>query len=415
MGPSLIFDKSVFQSLNPDEACFLDLFYISNITPLFYVEVLADLEKETRGGRTPEQVVSSLAYKTPTFGSAPNVEHSTLYYNNLLGQPISMDRRPVVGGAKVILNGDRKGYVIKPSPEQQAMQRWQQRRFLDVERQFAASWREKLRTLDLRRASEVIREVVRAKPRLRDLNEAKQFADELVDGNSYSYSSLIAALKFGGFSNQTYIEVIDRWKREGRKKLHSFAPYAAHVLTVDLFFYCSLEAGLISSQRASNRVDIAYLYYLPFCTIFTSSDRLHASTAPLFLADDQVFVWGADMKTDLAALDRYFSAKPAEMKAQGLFRLATRPPVDGEFLTSKLWDQFCPLWRERAREYEAPKTDYTETMKHLKPMLDAAKVGGKAGSLTEEEIDIMVMQRLVPTQMGKWRLLPPGIEDTDSE
>ena len=60
-GPSLIFDKSVLQALNPDEAMWLDNFYITNITPLFFVETLADLEKEVQAGRTPEQVVGNLA------------------------------------------------------------------------------------------------------------------------------------------------------------------------------------------------------------------------------------------------------------------------------------------------------------------------------------------------------------------
>ena len=52
MGPILIFDKSTLQGLNPDEAVWLDNFFISNITPLFYTETLADLTKEMRNGRT---------------------------------------------------------------------------------------------------------------------------------------------------------------------------------------------------------------------------------------------------------------------------------------------------------------------------------------------------------------------------
>jgi hypothetical protein len=54
-GPSLIFDKSSLESLNLDEAVLTDNFYMSTITPLFFVECLADLDKQTcqdksRGG-----------------------------------------------------------------------------------------------------------------------------------------------------------------------------------------------------------------------------------------------------------------------------------------------------------------------------------------------------------------------------
>ena len=45
LGPILIFDKSFLQSLNVDEAVWLDNFFLTVITPLFFVETLADLER----------------------------------------------------------------------------------------------------------------------------------------------------------------------------------------------------------------------------------------------------------------------------------------------------------------------------------------------------------------------------------
>jgi hypothetical protein len=69
---------------------------------------------------------------------------------------------------------------------------------------------------------------------------------------------------------------------------------------VDLFFYLSLDAGLISSQRPSNRVDVAYLHCLPFCMIFTSGDRLHEKITPFFLREDQEFLWAPKLNEDLA-------------------------------------------------------------------------------------------------------------------
>ena len=54
VGPITIFDKSALQSFNPDEALWFDWFYKTNLTPLFYVETLADLNKQMRGGRTPD-------------------------------------------------------------------------------------------------------------------------------------------------------------------------------------------------------------------------------------------------------------------------------------------------------------------------------------------------------------------------
>jgi hypothetical protein len=70
-GPILIFDKSTPQGLNPNQANWMDNFFMSNITPLFYIETLADLEKEVKAGKTPEQVVGEIAYKTPDMQAHP--------------------------------------------------------------------------------------------------------------------------------------------------------------------------------------------------------------------------------------------------------------------------------------------------------------------------------------------------------
>jgi hypothetical protein len=49
----------------------MDNFYMSTITPLFFVECLADLEKQIRSGSTPEQLVGSLSDRTPDSQGIP--------------------------------------------------------------------------------------------------------------------------------------------------------------------------------------------------------------------------------------------------------------------------------------------------------------------------------------------------------
>lgn len=83
---------------------------------------------------------------------------------------------------------------------------------------------------------------------------------------------------------------------------------------MDLFFYFSLAADLISPNRPSNKIDIAYLYYLPFCMVFTSNDNLHKQAVPLFLRKDQVFIPGAELKADLKKLDEHYSQLPDHVK-----------------------------------------------------------------------------------------------------
>lgn len=57
------------------------------------------------------------------------------------------------------------------------------------------------------------------------------------------------------------LQIVRRWALQGPASLRRFAPYAAHVLAVELSFQIALGAGLIGTANANNRTDIGYLYY----------------------------------------------------------------------------------------------------------------------------------------------------------
>ncbi len=78
MGPISLFDKSFLHSLHINDSVWFDNFYSANISPLFYIETLADLDKEMKGGKTAEQVVGIIASKTPERKGSPNVHHMDL-------------------------------------------------------------------------------------------------------------------------------------------------------------------------------------------------------------------------------------------------------------------------------------------------------------------------------------------------
>lgn len=65
VGPIIDAEGREGRLVEDDEAVWFDTFYRANVIPLFFVEALADLEKEVAGGRTPEDVVGNLAFKTP--------------------------------------------------------------------------------------------------------------------------------------------------------------------------------------------------------------------------------------------------------------------------------------------------------------------------------------------------------------
>jgi hypothetical protein len=214
IGPITIFDKSALQSFNPDEALWFDWFYKTNITPLFYVETLADLNKEMRGGRTPEQAVGSIASKTPVIGSELNVPHQTLCLYDLLGESVRMKRLPVVGRGRSVKTGDRMGIIFEHPPEMEAFHRWQRHEFLDVERLYARAWRQGLAAFDLTAILANLGLPEHARLRL-DLSQAKQWAETFVRGERHRFSLLKEAMGILGVPPRYKPEIIRRWKSVG--------------------------------------------------------------------------------------------------------------------------------------------------------------------------------------------------------
>jgi len=185
-GPILIFDKSSLEGLNLDEAVLLDNFYMSNITPLFFVECLADLEKAIKSRSMPEQLVGSLATRTPEAQACANIHHQTILQGELTRQfdLATVLERPLLGGGKPVQLGDKKGIIFQRSPEDEALQRWSHREFLQVERSFAKNWRNSILRID---HDDLVKSVMAGighwrKPR--SLADAKQMADYTVLGCS---------------------------------------------------------------------------------------------------------------------------------------------------------------------------------------------------------------------------------------
>jgi hypothetical protein len=399
----IIFDKSMLQSLRVDEACWLDAFYLPVITPIFFVETLSDLEKQVAKGMTPEQVVGNLADKTPPNACA-NMHHKTLCVAELLGNyVVEMSRRPIVGGGEPVVTGDQRGVFFAPAPEMKALSRWQKGEFLEVERDFARVWRRALSGINF---EEVYR---RYRCKLSGLENAREQAGRLLEKDGSRYSNLKLALETLGVKEGERRAILVRWKALGGPPLSTFAPYTAHVLTVDLFFNLAIGGDLISRDRPSNKIDISYLYYLPFCMIFASNDNLHERTAKCFMREDQFFLRGEEIKADLAKLDEHYSKLPEEVKIRGIMSFASRPPHDG-FLTTRLWDRFmAPDWRDHKKRQPDAEMD-AKVVEHVNRIADAARKQRGAEHFTGENDDFMVIEKSIPVRMGKWRLVPPEAE-----
>lgn len=418
-GPSLIFDKSVLQALNPDEAMWLDNFYITNITPLFFIETLADLEKKVQAGRTPEEVVGNLSYKTPDMGCV-NTHHENLLYGELTGQDkVEMLGRPIISGGQAIKLGEETGIVFREPPEVEAFQRWQKHQFLEIERTIARKWREGLKSDIPEQIYRIFQRFFITFGKPKSLDELKMQADRIIDSPNKK-GSLTFGLSIIGVLPEAQKEILQRWKNSGSKPIREFAPYFTHVLSVDLFFYLGVAANLFSNFRhpQTHKVDIAYLYYLPFCKIFVSNDKIHIGISSFFLRPDQSFVNGNDLKTDLAKLDQHYSAYPEDVRNRGVVSFAFIPPDDTSFLVTRMWDKYmASTWRNmKSRKFDGTdKIDPEKEKAIIEKITRFVKEGKpiKRSVLGDsDEVHSMTLKHMVSARKGKWRRFPPEIENS---
>jgi hypothetical protein len=412
MGPIALFDKSFLQSLSLDESVWFDAFYSANIVPLFYIETLSDLEKAIKNGRTPEQEVGIIADKTPERSSSPNTFHQTLIVGNLLGYKLVMDGRPILSGGRAFRTGDKKAIMFEYPPEQEAFSRWQKGEFLDLERQFARTWRRFLGPFNFAVILQIFNSIG-IQPKSHSLEEAKRVADAIIEQKTSQETLLVIGLKVFNITDQQGIKIYKNWNAANKPTLKEFAPYFTYCLTIEIFFHIAITSNLIP-QEVNSKTDFAYLYYLPFCMVFVSSDRrVHKRCAPLFLRDDQEFVWGPDLKEDLKKIDAYFDALPESEKEEGLYKIATYPPGDKNLITTRLWDKYLTLWRKHKDEPEiiTDEAEKKRLIDHITGLTKGEAIPDSKVDFDINSVDGVVLKRKVRKRKGKWWQLPKNLRE----
>jgi len=416
-GPIVLFDKSALQMLNLDEAVLFDCVFPTNICPIFFVEVLADLYKKETKGRVPEDIVADLANKTPVIGSYPNAAHSSLCLIELVGSKFEMRNVPALGGGQPVRHKGKVGIYYSESPEARAFSRWQAGRFEEVEREFASGWRQQLASMNLVDAAKLVKAVFSVSGSPRTLDDALALARDAVRGIGQRFQTLEVAYKLLGLPVTYWRTFHQNWRGSGHPLVLDYATYTAHCLLVDVFFYIAIAKGLISPDRPSNKVDMAYLYYLPFCQIFASNDRLHKNTAPLLMNAGQCFLGGNELKKGMQELCAHVGSLPADLLSQGMFKIREDFASDERFLPAQLG---LKLFGPHPRDEDIPPPNngsslHSEIMDMVKGFEASAKRrdGDDIPVRLLQNPDQLTIQRRIPLKKGRWQILPPGIKADD--
>jgi len=133
----------------------------------------------------------------------------------------------------------------------------------------------------------------------------------------------------------------------------------------------------VIGTRPTNRVDLEYLYYLPFCNIFTSNDKIHKQLTPLLLREDQKFIVGEDLKKDFKAIVEHLDEGGEELKKKH----ANEPPIIKSSLTFKLWEEFFGYPESSNLNREMSEKD----MEYMKRQMDKFERAARGEAVEFEE------------------------------
>lgn len=401
MGPITVFDKSFLQSLSVDEAVWFDYFFYTIITPLFYIECLADLESSPKSGQTPENHLSLLAIKAPQIAGTPCHFHQTLYINDLLGNSVPLKPHIPIAGAKNVIKDGEIGTIVRETNESKAFHRWNKKQYTELERTYAREWRANIAKIDLNEIKDSLSSSVIKNADLSNLELVNKLSDKLVLELTKSSARFDSALEILNVPPHLSTKIKARWKKSKKPTFNSFAPYAAHVLKVTIFFSLAVTAGHISSDRATNQVDIAYFFYAPLCHIFVSSDKLHRTCAPFLLRSDQTFVWGQELKADIKSLNGYFQTLSDDVKNEGIYSFARVLPKESNGLIRQLFERHTP--NLLSKPPNIPKDpSKTKDLIEMVNQWTSAQVTNEDQTPSAREVTAMVIERMVSPSRGSW-------------
>lgn len=402
MGPIIILDKSSLQSLSSREIACLHKYYMINVTDVLTMEILADLKKDVSKDNDIE-AVRTLANKILNMDTAINAHYLHMLNNSIRGYEPVLDGRPnKPGGRQVIDRNGRKGVIFEESEEEAALNRWRVGQFKSAEKVLAERWRLAIRNIDL---DSLVRIGEGMKATFNDLREILAAIDAMFDDPSSQAMLILQLGEEFRLSDEQKIMAMSRVGKESTGNLlKHVAPYAAYCLRVNMLFKIGVMRKLIGT-RPTNRIDLQYLYYLPFCYIFTSNDKFHERLAPLLLRSYQVFSSGRVLKDDLRIL--------AEREEDENVSRSLGPPAIEGSLTVSLWKKHMKYGRSDNEERVTSRT--ISPRNEHKLVTESNYLASLAedprnhyqGRFKEDEIDFMIVKRSVgpldpcPCKSGK--------------
>lgn len=343
--PTIIIDKSTLECLSDAESHCLGRYYHAVSTHVLLNEIGADLKKDFNKDfsekRTPEQVVSILSRRMHGLYRF-NTDWSTLLGLSLLGEEIPIDgMAPIyLDGTETYVPGEGRGLFFDEQEGRKTLSAWAAGEFSDSDYKMAKQWHSQIKRINLARLQELGSKLKSLKAK--SLEEIPMTVENLLNDSKYQFELLQFLISMANVPDEISTAIFDRWIECGMPRIHDFCQYGFYCIRVYLIFHWALFSGFIGT-KSTNQIDLNYLYELPFCRIFSSNDKFHIKLAPVVITDQQKFIRGSDLKSDLKRIQQHVDSLREEHRTASC--PIPYPPDWDDSFTNQVWRE-CVMPRE---------------------------------------------------------------------
>jgi hypothetical protein len=309
-----------------------------------------------------------------------SIHYRKLAIAALLGNDIPMTTGQILVDTGVPVRGKdgKMGVMIEEPIEMKMIRDWQQGVFSDTDREISAKYRAATAGFNLEKIKQAINKKI-PKPKLRSLQEVIEHVDAYIKTSDPAIQNihLSNSLDLVSASENLRRVVFNRWMKAKMPPLQQFAPYAFFCYRINFVFMLGVLTDNIST-RPTNAIDMEYLYYLPFCSVFVSGDNLHKNMAPFFLRHNQTFIESINLKKDIKLLMEEWNSLTVEQKNDRAVNYGSYPPQDDKFITTRLWKKYMKPWKLRSGNLVSTLTE--EQKKKI-----VSEIQGKLGPYFEQQ------------------------------
>jgi hypothetical protein len=180
--------------------------------------------------------------------------------------------------------------------------RWQRGEFNEQDKKYARIWQY---VKDSSKADNYIK-ILQANhiiiPKSTSIGELVIVVDELLRNSTMQSVFLDMFLSYQSIDKIKKHVIKERFN-QCSYSLSKVAPYAFYCLKVLVLFLGAYKFDLLLEKKTDDQIDLEYLFYLPFCNVFSSNDKFHMMLAPSLMRSDQLFLTGEDLKKGIQEIE----------------------------------------------------------------------------------------------------------------